>query len=68
MTIDLVGAKEIADLLGITRQRVNKIAETHSDFPRAVGRVAAGRVWSRKDVVDWARNTGRRLVIPPRRA
>jgi predicted transcriptional regulator len=57
----LVGAKEIAALLGVTRQRVNRIVHTHSEFPRPMGELAAGRVWNRKDVIEWAKRTGRRV-------
>jgi predicted DNA-binding transcriptional regulator AlpA len=57
----LVGAKEVAEMLGISRQRVNKIAQTDSDFPQAVGTLAAGRIWREKDIVGWAKRSGRRL-------
>ncbi len=59
MTLDLVGAAEIAEMLGLTRQRVNVIVRTHEDFPRPVAELSAGRIWMRKDVVAWARHTGR---------
>jgi hypothetical protein len=57
----LVGAKEVALLLGVTRQRVNKIVHTHTEFPCPIGKLAAGRVWNRKDVIEWAKRTGRRV-------
>jgi hypothetical protein len=58
---ELVGAAEIAELLGITRQRVNAIVRTHDDFPRPVAELSAGRVWKRKDIERWARSSGRVL-------
>lgn len=64
MAHDLVGTKEIAQLLGITRQRVNKIAETHAEFPKALEKLAAGRVWKRKEILEWARRTGRQVLLP----
>jgi len=59
VTLDLVGAAEIADMLGLTRQRINAIVRSHEDFPEPVAELSAGRIWLRKDVVAWARRTGR---------
>jgi hypothetical protein len=60
MAVDLVGVAEIAAMLGLTRQRVNAIVQTHSDFPKPVAELSAGRIWFRKDIEAWARRTGRR--------
>ncbi|MDA8297413.1 MAG: DNA-binding protein [Actinomycetota bacterium] len=57
--MDLVGAQEIADMLGITRQRVGQLARNDSTFPTPVADIAAGRIWKREDVERWARETGR---------
>jgi prophage regulatory protein len=57
LKISLVGAKEVAALLGVSRQRVDKIAQTHSDFPKPLGEIAAGRIWQRGDVLAWVRRT-----------
>ena len=59
MTHHLVGVAEIAELLGISRQRVDAIVKTHADFPRPEVELAAGRIWKREDVERWARKTGR---------
>jgi len=59
---ELVGAAEIAELLGISRQRVNALARTHDDFPRPVAELTAGRIWSKQDIDAWAKRTGR---LPP---
>lgn len=56
---DLVGVKEVAEMLDISRQRVNVILQSHPDFPEPIGQPAAGRVWQRRDIVEWAKNTGR---------
>jgi hypothetical protein len=61
VTEDCVGVQEVARMLGITRQRVNRIVQTHDDFPEPVSKVAAGRFWRRKDIVEWAETTGRSL-------
>jgi prophage regulatory protein len=48
----LVGAHEIRDLLGVSRQRVYQMAG-RSDFPRPVATLAQGKVWSADDVEQW---------------
>jgi predicted DNA-binding transcriptional regulator AlpA len=59
----LVGPKEVARLLGVSRQRVDKITQTHREFPPPVGRLAAGRIWKREEIIDWATKTGRKLYL-----
>ena len=58
MPEDLVGTSEIAELLGVTNQRVHQLAEQEG-FPEPVAVLAAGRIWERADVEAWARRTGR---------
>ena len=55
----LVGAAEIAEMLGISRQRVDAIARTHDDFPEPEAVLASGRIWLRADIERWARSDGR---------
>ena len=55
---DLVGVTEIAAMLGVTTQRVSQIVRTPA-FPDPVARLAAGLIWDRTDVEEWARETGR---------
>lgn len=59
VTHHLVGVHEIANLLGVSRQRVDEITRTHADFPEPEAVLASGRVWKREDVEAWARRTGR---------
>ena len=54
----LMGTSEIAELLGVTNQRVDQLAR-RTDFPEPVAVLAAGRIWNRADVEAWARRTGR---------
>jgi predicted DNA-binding transcriptional regulator AlpA len=54
----LVGAAEIADLLGVSRQRVNELARTSQEFPSPVAELAAGRIWERESIEAWARRRG----------
>ncbi|MDE0778276.1 MAG: DNA-binding protein [Nocardioides sp.] len=55
---DLMGVTEIAELLGLTRQRVHQLRQSE-DFPRPVADISAGSIWERADVEAWARESGR---------
>ncbi|MEU7909013.1 AlpA family phage regulatory protein [Actinoplanes sp. NPDC049118] len=48
----LVGAHEIRDLLGVSRQRVYQMAG-RSDFPRPVATLAQGKIWAFDEVEAW---------------
>ncbi|MFV2017942.1 hypothetical protein [Micromonospora sp. LOL_023] len=50
--MELVGAWELAEMLGVTRQRAWVISR-HRDFPAPVAKLRMGDVWNRADVVDW---------------
>jgi predicted DNA-binding transcriptional regulator AlpA len=58
MSHHLMGVAEIADLLGVTRQRVTQLAKVNG-FPQPTLRLAAGPVWESADVERWAREAGR---------
>ena len=45
---------EIAELLGVSKQRAHQIADEPS-FPAPVGREGQSRVWSRREVMAWAK-------------
>lgn len=55
-----VGAQEIAQMLGVSRQRVQQLVN-RPDFPAPVERLAMGAFWRRRDVVRWAERTGRTI-------
>jgi predicted DNA-binding transcriptional regulator AlpA len=55
----LLGCHEVAALLGISRQRVDKISRTDEFFPSPIADLAAGRIWKRDDIFQWATRTGR---------
>ena len=57
-TVELVSTVEVAELLGLTRQRVDKLSRSDA-FPEPVAALAIGRVWRRDDIVEWAKQTGR---------
>lgn len=58
MSEELVSTVEIADLLGVTRQRVDQLSRSEG-FPEPKAELAIGRVWDRAAVVVWAQATGR---------
>ncbi len=53
MTHHLVGAAEIAEMLGVSRQRVDQLVSTYEDFPSPEAELSGGRVWSRTAVETW---------------
>lgn len=59
---DLMGIAEIAQLIGVTRQRASKLAQS-ARFPGSVARLQSGPVWLASDVHDfvgtWERRRGR---------
>jgi prophage regulatory protein len=48
----LVGAREIRDLLGVSRQRVYQLAG-RPDFPSPVATLAQGKIWLVNDIEAW---------------
>jgi ATP-dependent Clp protease ATP-binding subunit ClpC len=60
LTHHLLGASELAALLGVSRQRADQLASTYPDFPKPAAELAAGRIWARDDVEAW-------LATHPRR-
>jgi predicted DNA-binding transcriptional regulator AlpA len=56
--LELMGIAEIADLLGVSTQRVDQLAR-QPGFPQPVAELKAGRIWRREEVVGWARTSGR---------
>jgi hypothetical protein len=44
---------DIAELLGVTKQRAHQIAE-EKGFPAPLERDGRGRLWARRDVQAWA--------------
>lgn len=56
---ELMGVAEIAEFLGVSRQRVDALARTKADFPAPTALLQAGRVWRREDIDQWAKASGR---------
>lgn len=57
--MNLVGAAEIAEMLGVSRQRVTQLTG-RADFPEPVARLAMGKVWRLEDVEEWNDHRTRR--------
>jgi hypothetical protein len=60
MTPRLVGVREIARLLSLSRQRADQLVRTKG-FPDPARELASGRIWERATVVRWARDAGRSI-------
>jgi hypothetical protein len=56
-----VGVGEAAEILGVTKQRVNQLAAAAGAFPQPVMRLKATPVWRQSDVVEFART---RSLLP----
>jgi prophage regulatory protein len=58
MKPEVVAAAEIAELLGLSRQRVTQLT-AKPDFPLPLSVLTVGKIWLRQDIEDYARRTGR---------
>ena len=64
----LVGAAEVATMLGVSRQHVSTLATAPAvGFPEPEAELSAGRIWRREAIEEWmaqnpARGGGRRPV------
>ena len=56
----LVGTAEVADMLGVSQQRVHQLAQ-REDFPPPVVILSEGsrRIWERAAIERWMTDTGR---------
>jgi hypothetical protein len=60
----LAGVAEIADLLGVTRQRASTLVRSKG-FPAPVAELRAGPVWTRPSVARFVDQWQRRVGRPP---
>lgn len=58
-----MGAAEIAERLGVTRQRAYQIT-ARRDFPEPIAHLAMGQVWETSDVEAWIRERRPELAEP----
>ena len=64
VTHHLVSVPEIAELLGISQQRVHQLVNSREDFPKPEANLAIGRVWRREVIEEWDRTHHRRPGRP----
>lgn len=61
--LDLIGLREIAEILGVSPQRAKQLADEHPDFPDPVARPLMGPIFTRASVEAfngrWERRPGR---------
>lgn len=56
----LVGPAEIAELLGVEANTINVWKVRHANFPDPIRRLRSGDLWDVREIMAWARATGRR--------
>jgi predicted DNA-binding transcriptional regulator AlpA len=60
---ELLSAPEIAEMLGVTRQRVHQLAAENARFPEPILRLGSGPVWIAEAIQhftrEWSRKPGR---------
>jgi predicted DNA-binding transcriptional regulator AlpA len=54
VAIELVSAIEVAEILGVSRQRVHQLA-ADPHFPQPVADLGIGKVWLKESVLTWMR-------------
>lgn len=64
--LELIGAGEAAEILGVKRQRLYQLRELYLDFPAPVATPKRGALWDRRAIVAWGqkeRPVGRPQVV-----
>jgi len=56
MDDELVGFGELPEVLGVSRATAARYAK-RSDFPEPVEQLVSGRIWRKKDVKAWTKQT-----------
>jgi hypothetical protein len=56
---DLAGVQELAAELDVTVGAIHQWKRRHADFPAPIADLFAGLVYSKADVIEWAKRTGR---------
>lgn len=64
---EIMGVQEIADLLGVSRQRAHQLTK-RDDFPEPLHQLAAGSIWAGAAVRRWAATWERRQGRPRKSA
>ena len=64
MPEELVSVPEVAEMLGVSRQRVHQLIQSSGDFPKPEAELAVGRIWRRADIERWIAEHPRRPGRP----
>lgn len=56
--MQLLGINEIAETLGVSRQRADQLAK-RPDFPKPVAELRMGRIWRASDFEKWRKRNDR---------
>jgi chromosome partitioning protein len=56
--VDLVGAAEVAEMLGVTKQTLTNWRTRNASFPDPVAELKSGPVWKSAEIVEWAKGAG----------
>jgi chromosome partitioning protein len=59
---ELLGMAEVAELLGVTKQVLSNWRSRETKFPEPVADLKSGPVWSKSDIIQWAKETGHALT------
>lgn len=51
---ELLTSDQVAQLLGVSRRRVNALAQDHADFPDAAIEIGGRRAWREDDIERFA--------------
>jgi hypothetical protein len=67
-TPELMAATDVAEYLGVARQRVHQLRTEHPDFPDPYQVLGSGAVWTKPAIehfdANWSRKPGRRPRVP----
>lgn len=67
-TPELLAATDVAELLGVSRQRVHQLHSDHPDFPAPYQQLGSGSIWVRPAIEHFAATWQRKPGRPARRA
>jgi hypothetical protein len=63
----LVGLAELADMLGVSKQRAGQLAADYEDFPAVEADLKSGPIWLRENIVMWMKRHPERSPGRPRK-
>ena len=56
---DIMGTKEVADLLSVSKQNVTNFRTRNKDFPEPIASLSSTVLYDKNDIIEWAQNHGR---------